>query len=186
MSLEKILKEQGIEEDKITSILESITKNKIYISKKSDEEYGALESKVKGLEDSLKNANKTINDMKKDGLTIEELNKKIESYEKEKSERELNDALDNVLKEHNIKDLKLFKRTLNMDNISFNDGKLTGLIEQVNELKKDAPYLFNNENNKDTGGLPGGKKQDESLEIGKIIAKQNQNNESSSLSKFFN
>ena len=117
MDLKEILREAGIEDKVIKSILTSMKAEKLYITNEE-------------------NADIRIKKYK------EKLTKEIETMKKEASEKEFNSALDSALKEFNSKNDKLVKALLDREKITLKDGKLEGIKEQLEEIKKENDFLF--------------------------------------------
>lgn len=69
-----------------------------------------------------------------------------ENLKKQLDSTVFENALDFELAGVNAKDIKLVKTLLDREKIKLNDGKVEGLKEQVEQLKKDKDFLFNQEN----------------------------------------
>ncbi|MGL5714190.1 MAG: phage scaffolding protein [Paraclostridium sp.] len=189
MKLEDILKAQGIEEDQINKIVNSMKENKIYTTslENADDRYTKLKNKNTEIQKSLDTANTTIDDLKKNTGTIEELQSKVEQYEKDKAQASLNGALEVVLKDHKVKNLEVFKKALDMNSIKLEDGKIVGAVEQIENYKKSDPYLF--ESIGGTGAIDGDAGNDDnSTGVGEALAKQqsSQVDASKAIESFFN
>lgn len=190
MKLEDILKAQGIEEEQINKIVNSMKENKIYITslENADERYTKLKNKNTEIQKSLDTANTTIDDLKKNTGTIEELQAKVNQYEKDKAQDSLNSALEDVLKEHSVKNIEVFKKALDMTSIKFEDGKIVGAVEQIENYKKSDPYLFESKGGTGfIGGEPGGD-DGSPTSVGEAIAKQqsSQIDANKAIDNFFN
>ena len=98
--------------------------------------------KQESLETELDEANKKIEGFKTLEEDKEKLTKEIETMKKEASEKEFNSALDSALKEFNSKNDKLVKALLDREKITLKDGKLEGIKEQLEEIKKENDFLF--------------------------------------------
>lgn len=72
-------------------------------------------------------------------------------FEKENREN----ALENALLGANSKNVKALRALVDFEKVDFADGKLTGLSEQIDALKKECGYLFFDEEEKPkfTNGL---------------------------------
>lgn len=190
MKLEELLKAQGIEDAQISKILSSMKENKIYTTslENADDRYSKLKGKNTDLEKQLNTANSTIDDLKKNTTTIEELQSKVTAYENEKAQASLNNALDTVLKEHNVKNLEVFKRTLDMNSIKLEDGKITGALEQIEGYKKSDPYLFESGGTGTIGGNAGSGEPGSVSSLGEKLAKQqtSQVDNNKTVDNFFN
>lgn len=51
-------------------------------------------------------------------------------------------AIEKALEEANSKSTKALAALINLDNVDFEDGKLIGLSEQIEELKRECGFLF--------------------------------------------
>lgn len=78
---------------------------------------------------------------------IEELtvaNKKsTEEYESKLAKQERDYLINDVLKGSKAKNIKALTGMLDMEKVTIKDGKVEGLNEQIEELKKTDSYLFN-------------------------------------------
>ena len=107
-----------------------------------------LEGQVKTLKGDLKTAQDTAK--KFEGIDIEKVKK--EEYERGKSEiskecesYKQEHALSAALSKAGAKSDKAVKALLDMDKVTYKDGKFEGLDEQLEAIKKDSDYLFNKE-----------------------------------------
>lgn len=98
--------------------------------------------------------------LQKNAGTSEELKQQIKQLQKENSDKEQqyqqelidiqrNSALNQVLTESKVKNVKAVAALLDNDAITFKDGQLIGAKEQLENLKKTDTYLF------DLGTKPG-------------------------------
>lgn len=98
--------------------------------------------------------------LQKNAGTSEELKQQIKQLQKENSDKEQqyqqelidiqrNSALNQVLTESKVKNVKAVAALLDNDAITFKDGQLTGAKEQLENLMKTDAYLF------DLGTKPG-------------------------------
>lgn len=98
--------------------------------------------------------------LQKNAGTSEELKQQIKQLQKENSDKEQqyqqelidiqrNSALNQVLTESKVKNVKAVAALLDNDAITFKDGQLTGAKEQLESLVKTDAYLF------DLGTKPG-------------------------------
>lgn len=98
-----------------------------------DKDLKDLQSKVKDSEELSNQLNDLRDKYKND---TKALNEKVEAVK-------LNSAIDQVLSANKVRNNKAIKGLLNNDEIKFGeDGKLTGLDNQIKSLKKSDPYLF--------------------------------------------
>ncbi len=84
---------------------------------------------------------------------LEMFNESIQEKDREIADIKLGYEVENMLNIYNVKTNKAVKALLNMDEIKFDEnGKLTGIKEQLESLKadKDTEYLFNKQEFKGT------------------------------------
>ncbi len=139
--MENKLKELGLTPDQVKQTL-AIAKAEIdgnYIPK----------TRFNEVNDKLKESTKLVDTLKNDSASIEDYKAKIATYEKTiadnearyaNEKREL--ALDQILTGEKAKNPKALKALLDVSKITFEDGKFTGLVEQIAEIKKSDSYLF--------------------------------------------
>ena len=66
-------------------------------------------------------------------------------------------AIDAAIKEAGAKDISDIKPHIDMEKVTFEDGKISGLSEQLEKIKTDKGYLFNSDEKKPSfGGKSGG------------------------------
>lgn len=85
MTLQELLKNQGLSDEQIASVTKAMTENKIYTTalENADERYAKLKGQKEDAEKQLETANTTITDLKKSGGDAEKLKSKIGEYETE-------------------------------------------------------------------------------------------------------
>lgn len=162
MKLIEILKAQGLTDEQINKILSSMKENKIYETtlENADEKYSKMKTKKEDFEEQLKTANGTIETLKKNNTdnetlqkTISEHKATIEKLEKEAIDKDFNYSLRNVLKEEGCIDIKALEVYLDREKLKLEEGKITGLEEQLTTLKESKKYLFEETTPQNTGGL---------------------------------
>lgn len=122
--------------------------------------FDAQATEITGLKTQLKDANKQIEDFK--GMDIEGIKKAADDWkvkaekaesdaQKQISELQFNHSLEAELSKAGARNPKTIKALLDMDKLKNADGNIIGLKEQLDNLKKDESYLFNesNSNNDD-------------------------------------
>lgn len=82
MEFKEFLKLQGLSDEQINKILSDMKENKIYTTTEEnmDIRYNKLKEQKEQLEDDLKEANKTLDKVKKDNKDIESLQTEIDGY----------------------------------------------------------------------------------------------------------
>jgi len=112
------------------------------------------ETEISNLKEQLKTRDKDIEELKKtDGTKLKEelvtLQTKYkddtEAYEKKLQATLFENALDLALLEVNAKDKGIIKTLIEKEKIQLKDGKLEGLTDQIEALKKEKEFLFNKE-----------------------------------------
>lgn len=155
MEFKEILKAQSLTDEQINNITAKMKEEKIYTTslENADERYTKLKGQKADLDEQIKTANATIEDLKKNNKDNEALQKTIQDHEttienlkKESAQKDFNYALDSALKDNKCKNAKALKALLDLDNIKFNEGKLEGLEGQLTALKESDGYLFDTSN----------------------------------------
>lgn len=144
------LKEFGLNEDQINKIMDlngaDIEKAKS-ASAEALTENESLKSQIQKREKDLKKLKSQVKD--NEGLT-EQFNQLKSKYDKDTADlnhkldqTRLNSAVDKVLSQDKVRNVKAIKGLLDMDQVKLDkDGNLKGLDDQVNSIKKTDPYLF--------------------------------------------
>lgn len=153
--LKEILKKHGIEDSSIQEILKSMEESKVYITKEQniDERYSKLKSQKIELDKIVADRDKQLEELKKNNSNNLELLKQIEDlkalnetsrtdYESKISKMEFDFALDKALSGAKCKNNKALKALLNMENLELKDGSINGLKEQLESLRENDSYLF--------------------------------------------
>ncbi|XTR36646.1 phage scaffolding protein [Paraclostridium tenue] len=181
MKLIEILKSQGLSDKQINQITTAMKENKIYETslENADERYLKMKTQKEDFETQIKTAN----------TTIEEHEKTIEKLEKESINKEFSYALRDALKEAGCIDSKALGVYLDKEKLKLEEGKISGLDEQLNLLKEGKKYLFEDPTPQNTGGLgnfnrnPGAGGTTESL--GERLAKQSTESNQSNQHNYF-
>ena len=165
--LQEILKNNGLNDDQITNILNSMKEAKVYTTKHEniDERYNKLKTQKTELETQIKERDTQLADLSKsnkdnEGLLnqikdLQALNKQTATdYENKINQMQFDYALEGALNNAKSKNNKALKALLDMNSIKYQEGKFDGLQEQIETLQKDASYLFDlNNAPTNTGGL---------------------------------
>lgn len=190
MKLEEILKANGVTDEQINKIKDSMKDNKVYETslENADDEYSKLKTEKEDLEGLLNKANTTIGDLKKDNKdnetlqqTIKDHEATIETLKNESTSKIKNLTLDNAisskLSKVDDKYKKLLQGQFDRDKLSIkDDGSIEGLEEQFKTISETYSEWFEPQLPLNTGGLgnfnrnPGGGGATESL--GERLAKQ--------------
>ena len=156
--LKEILKNCGVEEEKVNEIVKAMNEAKIYTTnlENADVRYNKVQEQKKQLEEASKNYEKQLKELSKNNADNEELKKQLEQlqlsnkemeadHKKEMEKLQFDFELDKGLTSSKCKNNKALKALLDMNSIKLEEGKLTGLQEQIEALQKDASYLFDTE-----------------------------------------
>ena len=110
------------------------------------EEKNSLKSQLAERDKQLKELEKSVGDNKELKAQIEKLqtdNKTAaEKYAKDLFDLQLNNAIDIAITGAKGKNSKAIKALLDLEKVDLKDGKVIGLEEQLSNLKKSDPYLF--------------------------------------------
>lgn len=107
-----------------------------------NEELGKLKDKAKDNDDVTKK--------------IEDLEKEIEDKEKEMESIRKSNAIKLEVLKTNPRDINDILPHIDSEIVKIEDGKVTGLEEQLKDLKENKSYLFKEEAPEGTGGSKGG------------------------------
>ena len=187
--VERIIK-QNLRDESCKIFIDDGEEN-IYVPK------SRLDSKIA----ELRAANDTINSLTdqidsfngnpKDADTIKNLKAEVKNYQAQLKQVQLDNAIANMAKDVNAKDVKDVKAFLDMSQISLDtNGNVLGLKEQVDALVENKPYLFNEQQSQQQvfggTGAPGkpsneylfGSKTMHEGDFGKMLAQSNNVKES--------
>ena len=187
--VERIIK-QNLRDESCKLFIDDGEEN-IYVPK------SRLDSKIA----ELRAANETINNLTdqidsfngnpKDADTIKNLKAEVKNYQAQLKQVQLDNAITNMAKDVNAKDVKDVKAFLDMSQISLDtNGNVLGLKEQVDALVESKPYLFNEQQSQQQvfggTGAPGkpsneylfGSKTMHEGDFGKMLAQSNNVKES--------
>lgn len=144
------LKEMGLEKEQINKILDE---NSSDIGKAKDGS-DDLKTECDSLKAQLSERDKQLEDLKKSSGDNAELKKQIEALQQQNAEQQkaheaelkqlkLDNAIDTALTAAGAKNIKAVKPFIDTSKVKLdNDGKLTGLDEQLKEVQKTEGYLF--------------------------------------------
>ena len=164
--LKDILKKQGLEDQVIENIFSDMAEGKVYITKEQniEERYSKVKNQKNELDKQLADRDKRIEELMKnnssntellnqlEALKQENLNSKNE-YESKISKLEFNYALDKALLGAKCRNTTALKALLRLDDIKMNEGKLEGLEEQLETLRENDGYLFEEVQGVNTGSV---------------------------------
>ncbi|MEG1868946.1 MAG: phage scaffolding protein [Clostridiales bacterium] len=157
MTLQEILKAQGLSEEQIQTITGEMGKNKVFIAREEnlDIRYKELQSKFDGKDKENKEATALIEQLKKDNATNEAMQTKITEYQAnmtslqtELEQTKVDTALKVALLEAKAVDVDYltYKIKSGNDKIILDDnGKIKGLEATLEDVKKQYPTQFKTE-----------------------------------------
>lgn len=154
----EILKKCGIDEVKANEVLNAMKEANIHTTslENADVRYNKLQEQKKQLEEASKNYEKQLKELSKNNTDNEELKKQLEQLQlsnkeletkhaEEMNKLQFDFALDKGLSSAKVKDTKLIKALLDLDNIKYQEGNLEGLDSQIEAIKTSHSYLFDTE-----------------------------------------
>lgn len=160
MTLEELLKAQGLSDEQIKAITASMKENKIYTASEEnlDIRYGKLKTDYDTLNTQHGESTKLIEQLKKDAKNDEALQGKITAYETQVAD--LQKELDETRLESAIKVALMNAKTDDVGYMAFKlkeggaleldeDGNIKGIDEKISNLKTQFPTHF------DSGKNPG-------------------------------
>lgn len=148
MNLEDLIA-MGLTEEQAKKVMDSLDGN--YVTKTR---FNEVNEENKTLKQTVSDRDKQLDDLKKSSGDSAELKKQIETlqkqnaddkaaYEKEMAQVKLDNAVENALAAAGVKNNKALKALLDTEKIKLDDsGKLSGLEEQLKEVRKTDPYMF--------------------------------------------
>ena len=159
MTLQEILKSQGLNDEQIETVVGEMKQNKIFTS--GEENLDIRYNKLKGEHDSkieeLTKANQLIDELKKSNKGNEDLQSKISEYET--TIADLNAKLEQTQIQSAVKVALLENKAMDIDYLTFKlkekgelkldkDGKIKGIDDMITGLKTQFPNQFETSNNK--------------------------------------
>lgn len=158
MTLEELLKAQGLSDEQIKAITASMKENKIYTASEEnlDIRYGKLKTDYDTLSTQHGESTKLIEQLKKDAKNDEALQGKITAYETQVAD--LQKELDETRLESAIKVALMDAKTDDVGYMAFklkeggsleldDNGNIKGIDEKISNLKTQFPSHFDSGNN---------------------------------------
>lgn len=155
MTLQELLKAQGLSEEQITAILGAMKENKIYTASEEnlDTRYGKLKTDHENLNTQYGEATKLIETLKASNKGNEDLQTKVTAYEGQISE--LQTQLQQTQLESAIKLALIDAKATDVDYMTFKlkekgeisldeNGKIKGIEDKIAGLKTQFPTQFEN------------------------------------------
>ncbi len=110
------------------------------------EELKTLKSQVASMEEELLAADEAVQQAEELRRKLQEAEenyaKELAAYTEQETKKQFKATLDKSLSEAGARNLIAVKALLDFDQLTFENGELVGLSEQLWELKKENPYLF--------------------------------------------
>jgi len=170
MKVKVYLVSKGLTEEQATAVSEGMPGENFYLATEEnlDERYTKMKQQKEQLETDLKTANELVNNLEKSNKSNEELQTQIDSYKTEletlntqRAEDRKNAAIELALTAAGAKNIKAAKALLDLEGLEVTENGLKGLDAQLEGIKKDNDYLFQNEQQQQTpkivtGGNPQG------------------------------
>ncbi len=192
MTLEQILKAQGLSEEQIKTIMDGMKQNKIFTASEEnlDTRYSKLKTDHDGVVNQLDEANKLIEQLKNGTKEDESLQGKITEYEttvdtlqKQLAQEKLDSAVKIALLESGCKDVDYVTFKLKeKGELSLEEtGKVKGMEDKLAALKTQFPTMFESKNTEDMrvlgdNRLPGNEdRQDEPKNLAEALEMQYEN-----------
>lgn len=153
MTLQELLKSQGLSEEQINGILGAMKENKIFTASEEnlDTRYGKLKTDHDSLTSQYEEATKLIDELKKSNTGNEDLQNKVSTYEtqittlkQENEELKIESSLRFALKDAGAVDVDylVFKAKEKGEIKLDDDGKVKGIDSIVDGLKTQIPGQF--------------------------------------------
>lgn len=148
MNLEDLIA-MGLTEEQAKKVMDSLDGN--YVTKTR---FNEVNEENKTLKQTVSDRDKQLDDLKKSSGDSADLKKQIEdlqqqnadnkaAYEKEMAQLKLDNAVENALTAAGAKNNKALRALLDTEKIKLDDsGKLSGLEEQLKEVRNSDPYMF--------------------------------------------
>lgn len=154
MTLNEILKANGVNDEAISAIAAAMKENKIYTASEEnlDIRYGKLKTQHDGVNQQLTEANALIEDLKKSNKGNEGLQQKVTAYEQQVAQ--LQKELEETKIDAEIKVALLANKAVDVDYLTFKlknkgealtldeNGKITGMDDKIAALKTQFPAQF--------------------------------------------
>ena len=144
------LKDLGLNEDQIKAVMD-LNGEDINNAKSGNdaivEENNALKAQIAERDKDLKNLRKNAKDNEELSNSYKELETKYKNdttdLTNKLNQTRLTSAVDRALSASKVRDTKAIKGFLDMDKVKLDEqGNLSGLDEQIKEIHKTAPYIF--------------------------------------------
>lgn len=179
MDFKEYLISVGLTEEQAAKVVEGMPANKFHLAAEEnlDIRYSKLKEQKEQVEADLTNANKLVNDLKKNYKDVEDLQKQITDYEgkvteleKERAQERKTYALKERLAKEGVQDIDYMLYKLGDVEVD-KDGNIVDLDNKVKALKEANPTFFQ-ASEPQTKSPAGYQVIDNGLPQGKLPAKQ--------------
>lgn len=158
----RFLEELGLEKETIDKVMLEHGKT-VNETKAKAEKVDTLESQIEDYEKQIEDRDKQLEDLSKKAQGNEELSEELNRLKEENQktadewkqkleQQQKSFAIQSALRDANAHDPDLVQKAIDTDAVSFKDGKLIGIDEQLNDLKENKSFLFKQE---EPAGLKG-------------------------------
>lgn len=149
------LKELGLSDEQIEAVMKSHGKSVNDLKEKA-EQVDTLNTQIDDYKEQLQQRDTQLEELSEKAKGNEDLTAQLDElkaqneqtkndYETKLNEQAFNHKLDNTLTGAKAKNTKAVKALLDLDIIKHEDGELKGLNEQLETLKSEHDYLFEQE-----------------------------------------
>lgn len=133
--MEEFLKGLGLESETITKIVDGMKESKMFISKEEN-----IDIRYKKLKKDFEDSKKTIDELTEQSKGNEQLQNTIKDYENKLKQTNIDYAIKDALK--GAKHGELLKSQFDMTKLSFEDGQVKGIEDQLKGLKETYKDFF--------------------------------------------
>lgn len=154
------LKALGLTDEQVDSVMKEYGKSINDIKQKADK-VETLESQIEDYKNQLEERDNQLNELSEKAKGNEELTAQIEElrkqkettkteYEEKLQQQAFEHKLESTLRSAKVKNVKAVKALLDLESIKLDGDKLLGLDDQLNSLKENESYLFEQEEKPET------------------------------------
>ena len=133
--MEELLRGLGLETETVTKIVEAMKEQKLYTTKNEN-----IDIRYSKLKKEFEDSKKTIEELQAKGSQNEDLQKTILEYENKLKQTNIDYAIKDALK--GVKHSELLKTQFDMTKLTFEDGQVKGIEEQLKNIKNTYKEFF--------------------------------------------
>lgn len=158
----EFLKDLGLTDESIDKVMAEYGKDVQGVNSKlatAEQERDSLKSQVNDRDNQIKSLGEKVGNSEDQSKTIEQLQADIKAHDEEAANNLLkvqkDNAVTNYLKDSGVREVKSVLPFIDSDTIKYDSdkGDLTGLKEQVENIKADHDYLFQPSNDDNKAGI---------------------------------